>query len=422
MDLNQWKSAIRSGALASHFSHLYGTDGVRQPKRYLRALDLFEEHFGQTGDISLASAGGRVEIIGNHTDHNNGRVLTAAISLDALCVARRNQSNTVRLFSDGYTGGFSIALSDLEPHDNEKGTTSALVRGIAHKLVESGYAIGGFDGYIASEVLRGSGLSSSAAVEALITQLFVSLYNDRPISGPENARISQYAERTYFGKPCGLMDQMACAVGGVMTIDFNNNARIRPVKADFGGDLILAVVDTLGNHADLTDEYASITREMHAVAEFFGHDLLVDVDENEFFSRLGELSRAVPGRAILRAYHFFEENKRVDRGAAALNAGDVEGFFSAVRESGESSWKYLQNLHAGSSAEQRVELALLTASEALGADGACRVHGGGFGGTILCFLRRAARERFISAVSSVFGSESIHFLSIRSEGSLTIRI
>ena len=410
MDINILKDKIKSGELDGMFKQLYNTADVHD--RYLALLDKYFGYY-HSSEAELYSAGGRVEVIGNHTDHNGGRVLAAAVNLDSLCAAAPNGSNTVKLYSRGYDSQFVVDLSSLEARPEEKGTTQSLIRGVASGLVSKGWKIGGFDAYLDSVVPQGAGLSSSASVETLITSIFVHMFNEGDMSAVEIAKISQRAEREYFGKPCGLMDQAACACGGLLTIDFKDEPCVRKLDVDFSGEVLLAVVETGGNHADLTHEYASITDEMHAAASMMGEERLRDVCEERFYSDIAKIREKAGDRAVLRAVHFFDENKRVLDASNALENGDYNTFFECIDKSGDSSWKLLQNCYVSGSAEQQICLAVYLAKRIVGDKGACRVHGGGFGGTILAFVPAEKETEFSAEMSKVFGTESVHYLSVR---------
>lgn len=410
MKTDKLKSMINGGELDGLFTQLYNTADVRE--RYIELIDTYDGYF-DNNDVELYSAGGRVEVVGNHTDHNGGCVLTAAINLDSLCVAAPNGTDTVTLYSKGFDGCFKVDLTSLEPRKDEINTTEALIRGCASGVVARGMKIGGFDAYLDSKVPRGAGLSSSASIETLLVSMFAHMFNNAELSAIEVAKISQAAEREYFGKPCGLMDQAACASGGLLTIDFREEPIVKKLDVDFDGDILLAVVETGGSHADLTGEYAAITEEMRDVAEMFGEKRLREVDEAAFYSALHDVQSKAGDRAVLRAMHFFDENKRVLEASKSLEQGDYDGFFACVNSSGDSSWKLLQNCYVAGTTAQQVPLAVALAKRLIGDNGACRVHGGGFGGTILAFVPREKKQVFTEGMSSVFGKEAVHFLAVR---------
>ena len=404
---------------------IYGENAKNQVDRYESIQDKFEELFGE-GDVSFFSTSGRSEIIGNHTDHNHGCVMAAGINLDAVCAARKTNNNVIQLISEGYNTKNVIDLSDLSVQESEKGTTQSLIRGIAyHMKNDLNMNIGGFDAYVQSDVFAGSGLSSSAAIEVLIYTIFNYLYNDGKLDNVEGAKTSQWAENNYFGKPCGLMDQTACALGKLVFIDFNDpkNPIIEGIDFDFNKEgFSIIITDVHADHADLTQEYAAITEEMKAVAKFFNKDVLRDVDESVFYQNLSELRKVVSDRAVMRAIHFFDENKRVLKAVESVKDNNVQGFFEAINESGESSWKLLQNTHATGSTKQAMTLALALSKNILNGEGACRVHGGGFGGTILAFVPKKLQEEYVCKMESVFGENACIELSIRPIGTTNVEI
>ena len=365
--------------------------------------------------VRVFSAPGRVEVCGNHTDHQHGRVLAAAINLEATATAAPNGTNSVRIRYDGF-GADEIDLLDLERKDAQSGTPSSIVRGVAAWFANNGHAIGGFDAEISSEIPIGSGLSSSAAIEVLIANVFKGLFGAE-ISEIDIARAGQYAENVYSWKPCGLMDQTASSYGGFNVIDFCDPAApaVKPVFAEFCG-YELCVVDTGGSHADLTSDYAACANEMKLVAKHFGKGYLRDVAEDDFYSSLPSL-RYLGDRAVLRAIHYFEDDKRVQKQADALNNSDMRTFLDLVIESGRSSLAYLQNVYCpGSPQEQGLTLALAMSEKILLGSGAWRVHGGGFAGTILAFVPDAMRDDYQKQMTCVFGEGSCHFLMINKNG------
>lgn len=360
---------------------------------------------------------------GNHTDHNNGKVLAAAINLDAIAAVSPREDSIICVNSEGYSP-ISIDSADLEIKDEEAGKSTALIRGICARFGQLGYKYGGFNASVTSCVLSGSGLSSSAAYEVLIGTILNYIYNDGKISAVEIAQISQYAENVYFKKPCGLMDQTACSVGGFVQIDFEDTEKPVINKVDF--DIAkhgynLCIVDTGGNHADLTGDYAAIRLEMNSVAEFFGKSVLRQVPESDVLDNMGEIRKKTGDRAIERAIHFYNENKRVERLADALSKGDFEKFKETVIESGKSSYMYNQNCFTLSNPEsQPVALALCLTEELLRGKGAYRVHGGGFAGTIQAFVPTDETDSYVSAMRKVFGKDSCYILKVRSHGGCEI--
>jgi galactokinase len=441
---------IRSAKAAEIFAGLYGA-GEAAAERYAALAEgmldsgadvssCFAEKPGRTpeaADFRVFTAAGRTELGGNHTDHNLGKVLAASIQLDQAAIVTPRNDNIVFYRSAGYPD-VKVALTgpggrpDLDPKPEEKGTTEALVRGIAAEFTMRGYKVGGFSANAASTVLPGSGLSSSAAVEVLFGRIFDNLYGGGGRSSLEIAQIGQKAENVYFGKPCGLMDQAACATGGAVVIDFGN--RGRPTVNQIGFDLAaagyaLCVVNTLGSHANLTPDYAAIPAEMKAVAAFFGKEVLRELHRETILSKAPELRKAAGDRALLRAMHFFDENDRVDAMAAALreaakpggpHLGAIYDYLLLVNESGDSSWELLQNVFSPHSpAEQGVSVALALSRRFIrekGFKGACRVHGGGFAGTIQAYIPLDALDSYRAELEAVFGAGSVTMLRIRPIG------
>lgn len=423
MNSAELKGKINSGAFESTFKMLYPNTYSAAAKRYCDAVDNFVQTFGDNDDIRLFSAPGRTEVGGNHTDHQHGCVLAASVDLDAVAVAKKNDDGVIRIMSEGF-GMSEIDLSVLTPVEDEKESTKSLIRGVAARFKQLGYEIGGFDAYSVSNVLKGSGLSSSAAFEVLVCTLLNSLYNDEKMDSVEKAIVSQYAENEFFGKPCGLMDQMACSVGGFVSIDFLNhsNPSIEKVDFDFGSvNHSLCIVDTKGSHADLTDDYASIPKEMKQVAAFFGKEVLREVDENVFFANIPALREQVSDRSILRAIHFFDDNRRAVELKDALKVGDFDMFKGIIHKSGLSSFMNLQNVFSTSNpSEQGLSLALALAGKILGSDGAWRVHGGGFAGTIQAFVPNEKLDEFKTKMENVFGKGACYVLSIRPVGGVEV--
>ena len=365
------------------------------------------------------SAPGRTEIGGNHTDHQRGRVLAGAVNLETVAAVKVNGSNVIRVQSEGYPLCV-VDLSELSVVDAEANSTPALIRGVAARFTELGCKVEGFDAYVTSTVLPGSGLSSSAAFEVLVGTIVNHLFFDGKVSAPEVAMIGQYAENVYFKKPCGLMDQTASAVGNLVTIDFFDKEHpvIEPVDFDFAScGHALVIVDSGADHADLTDEYAAITNELKAVSQYFGKDVLTQIDEAEFYQNLKEVRKECGDRAVLRAMHFYEENARVVKQVEALKNGDFDTFLKLICESGHSSYMYLQNvIPSGFTAHQDVAFALALCSHALNGRGAYRVHGGGFAGTVQAFVPYDLLEQFVAALDGVLGQGACHVLSIRPHG------
>lgn len=398
--------------------------GNPDPKeRYLKILESHIGLFGESGEILFFSAPGRTEIGGNHTDHNHGRVLAAAIDLDVIAAVSKTDDKYIRVKSEGFEMD-CVDTDRLEPVPSEVNSSAALIRGIAARFKQLGYNIGPFNAYTVSNVLKGSGLSSSAAFEVLIGSILNHLYNDGRISPVVIAQIAQYAENVFFGKPCGLMDQMASSVGGFVTIDFEDpdNPVIEKIDYDFAsGDYALCIIDTKGDHADLTDEYAAVRLEMQSVAEAFGKKYLRELDEEEFFENINTVRGKVSDRAILRAIHFFADNRRVLAEVDALKSSRFDEFINLVIESGYSSFMYNQNIFSPKSYnEQGVSLALAVCSKILKGKGGWRVHGGGFAGTVQAFLPKEMIAAFTAKMESIFGRGCCYILNIRSQGGIRV--
>ena len=371
------------------------------------------------------SAPGRTEIGGNHTDHQRGRVLAGAVNLDTVAAVRPNGTNTVRIQSKGYPMSV-VDLDGMSPVAEEINTSSALIRGIAARFTQLGCKVEGFDAYCESTVLPGSGLSSSAAYEVLIGTIINHLFFDGKVSQPEVAMIGQYAENVFFGKPCGLMDQTASAVGNLVTIDFfdKDHPVIEPVAFDFASSgHALCIIDSGADHADLTDEYAAIPGEIKAVAAHFGKEVLTQIDEAEFYAAIPQLRKTCGDRAVMRCIHFYQENARVPQQVAALQEGNFDKFLSLIKQSGYSSWMYLQNvIPAGYKAHQDVAVALGLAEHYLQGRGAYRVHGGGFAGTIQAFVPFDILDTFVAGMDAALGKGACHVLSIRPQGGVELEV
>lgn len=370
------------------------------------------------------SAPGRTEISGNHTDHQCGCVLAAAVNLEAVADVWLNGTNNIWIQSQGYPT-MKVELDDLSVREEEKNSTAALIRGVAYSFVQKGAKLRGFDAVVNSTVLPGSGLSSSAAFEVLFGTILNELFFDKRLSAVEIAQIGQYAENVYFGKPCGLMDQMASSVGGLVYMDFENPQEPVIEKIDFNlekAGYALCIIDSGADHADLTDEYAAIPTEMREVAAFFGKEVLRQIPADTFFSALPELRCKVPDRAILRAIHIYQENSRVLKQAEALKSGNMDAFLQLVKESGRSSWMYLQNISpTGAVEHQEVAVALALCDVLLQGRGAYRVHGGGFAGTVQAFVPLDMLDAFISGMEAVLGADKCHVLNIRPQGGIRVK-
>ncbi len=423
MKNNELKKILESGGL-ERYSALYDNISA-QSDRILRALKVFESTFGQDRDISVYSTPGRSEIIGNHTDHNGGRAMAGAISRDIIAIAAKNDEGVIRFSSEGFNKDF-VRLSDVKnPEVFKKYTSRALVAGIAAGFINEGYNVSGCDIYLTTEVPKGSGLSSSAAFEVMIGNIFNHLYNGGKVDNKKIAMIAQYSENEYFGKPCGLMDQMACAVGGFVYMDFadKNAARVQPINFSLSNaGYSLCIVNTGGSHANLNDDYAAVPSEMFDVARAFGKERLAGLSELELMGKAKEIREKAGDRALLRAIHFVRECERVDGARDALLSGDINKFLSLIVASGASSFKYLQNSYASSApSEQGISLALAVADGYLTPrGGAFRVHGGGFAGTIQAFVKNGDAAEFAAQMDAIFGDGSTEILSVRPLGAVRL--
>ena len=410
---------------AIDYKDIYCTDEAAslQAERYAAALNSFNEAFGGIEVQAIFSAPGRTEIGGNHTDHQHGEVLAASINKDAIAFTAPTDDDKVNILAEGF-GMTNIDLSDLELREDEKGSTPALIRGVLKGLKDNGYKLGGFNAYITSAVLIGAGLSSSAAFETLIGTIVSGLFNDGAIDPVTIAKIGQFAENVYFGKPCGLMDQMACSVGNLVHIDFEDpaNPKVDKVGFDFSKtNYVLCITDTKGSHADLTDEYAAVPAEMKKIASLLGSDVLRPVSTDDIISNIDMLREKAGDRAVLRAIHFVNETRRAGSEADALNNNDLGGFIKLLKQSGDSSFKYLQNVYCNKDVTaQNVSLALAISESVLGPDEASRVHGGGFAGTIQAFVKKDNARMYQETMDKVFGEGSCEILSIRKYGGIRV--
>ncbi len=424
MNISELIQKLQNGSADKMLQELYGEENLATQKaRYLAAIHEFEKLYGEREDVGIYSVSGRSELSGNHTDHNHGCVIAASIDLDIIAVAAKTNENIIRLKSEGFREDVVDFTSYSAPNETEFGTSKSLVAGMCQGFLKEGYKIGGFCAYTTSSVLKGSGLSSSAAFEDMIGNILNHMYNDGKVSNVEIAKLSQYAENVFFGKPCGLMDQVACAAGGIVAIDFADTASpvIDIIKVDMK-DYKLCIVNTGGNHADLTDDYASVPAEMKAIASHFGKPYLREVEEKDVLENISVLREKFGDRAILRALHFFSENRRVALQKQALLEGDLEGFFEKVVESGRSSFCYLQNVYTTKNvSEQGLSLALCLAERYLSdKNAAWRVHGGGFAGTIQSFVREKDAEGYRTLMDSAFGEGACIVLRIRPHGAVRV--
>lgn len=421
----QWAAYRESEAFAARVATLYGAGEdvlALQKARYGKLVERFEARFGkQNGGLYFFSAPGRTEIGGNHTDHNNGRVLAAAVDLDTIACVSKTDDNKVVVDSEGFAP-ITITLDSFEIREADFGTTLSLIRGTAAVMKDMGYKVGGFRATVSSSVLRGSGLSSSAAFEVLIGAIIDGLYNGFVVDAKTRAVIAQKVENIYFGKPCGLMDQMASSVGGLVAIDFGkDDPVVTAMKFDFeAAGYVPAVVSVGGEHGNLTADYAAIPAEMKSVAEALGGKVLADIDPKVMEEAIPQLKNKVKDRAILRALHFYDENERVDKLVAALEDGDITTFFEMLIASGESSWKLLQNLYVAGSDNEEMPLALELSRRMLEGCGAWRIHGGGFAGTILVFLPKDMVAEYTERMNAVFGEGAVTPLMIRADGAVQI--
>ncbi|OCN04898.1 galactokinase [Erysipelotrichaceae bacterium MTC7] len=390
----------------------------KQKERYVLALETFKDHFGEK-EVRVYSAPGRSEVGGNHTDHQHGRVLAAGVNLDTIAIVAKREDDVIIVDSEGFNIK-PVNAATLVASEKEAGTSEAIIRGVAAGIKNRGGNIGGFEAYMTSDVLEGAGLSSSAAFETLLGTILSHEYNEGAIDAVEIAKIGQYAENEFFMKPCGLMDQMASSVGSFITIDFKDPSNPIVEKLDFDFDSSnhsLCIVDTKGSHADLTDEYAAVPADMRKVANYFGKDFLREIEPTLFYQNVGELRNTLGDRPVLRAYHFFGENARVLDEVAALKANDFDQFKTLVKASGDSSYKYLQNVYSNKDVnEQNISTGLAMSEYLLQGKGVCRVHGGGFAGTIQAFVPNEMLDSYKTGIEAVFDEGSCYVLKVRPFG------
>ena len=425
MDINKSRELLQSEKAKNLFTKLYGKQNIDfQRDRYISVINGFADNFKET-DVLLFSSPGRSEISGNHTDHNHGKVLGASINLDCVAVAAKTNSNSINVISETFNQKFTIDLDDLKPSDKKAGTID-LVKGLLKGFIDKGYKIGGFNTYITSNVIASAGVSSSAAFETLICQIINTLFNEGKIDVVTYAHISKFAENVYWDKQSGLLDQMCCAYGGLINIDFfnPNEPKIKKVNFDFGStDYSLIIVQTGRGHADLSADYSSIPAEMKAVAAYFKKDVLAEIDEKDFYKHINDIRTKTGDRAIMRAIHFFDENKRVEQIVKACESGDFDTFFNLVHESGNSSWKYLQNCYTNAAPEEQgitLTLALTEKFIKENKAGTCRVHGGGFAGVIMAILPNTLVSSYVTTIEKLQGEGAAHIMSIRPLGSICI--
>lgn len=423
MNIQNFLSKITSGELDELFAKLYKAQDIDiQKSRYMSAVKKFTALYPNRNDIHVYSAPGRTEIGGNHTDHQHGCVIAGAVDLDVIGITSFHEEKIIRVKSEGYDE-FAVSLEDLDVHIGEKGS-SEIVRGIAARFKDLGVEVKGFDMYTTSNVLSGSGISSSAAFETLISTAIDCYYNNNQVGAVEIAKIGQYAENFYFGKKSGLMDQMVCSVGGFVFLDFQNiqNPTIEKVDFDLSTtDYELIITDTKGSHSDLTDDYVAVRTEMDEIAEYFGKKVLREVDEVQFWENIPEIRKKVSDRAVLRAVHFFGDNNRAKEETQALSKGKFDEFLTLVNESGDSSMNYLQNLYScRKPTEQAIPFAIMVGKRTLKGNGAIRVHGGGFAGTIQAFVPSQLVAEYKTEMDRIFGQNSCYVLKIRPVGGIEI--
>jgi len=432
MNIKELKEAIKNGGYDKAFKELYGEgcelEAVKA--RYLACADGFEENYGDKkyGDVQMFSVAGRSEISGNHTDHNHGKVLAASITLDIISVAAKNDDGVIGVKSEGFPEDV-VSLADVEKvRDSEKYKASAIIRGMCDGFKKNGYNVGAYYAYTTSNVLKGSGLSSSAAFEDMIGNMLNYFYNDGSIDNVEIAKIAQYSENVHFGKPCGLMDQVACGVGGFVAIDFNDPSKPIVEKLPFEldkFDMALCIVNTGGNHADLNEDYASVPGDMKKVAKALGVEFLRDSSKEALLEKAVEIRQTLGDKCLMRAMHFYNENVRVTKQKEALAKGDLDAFLNGVKASGNSSFTMLQNVYTTKNVdEQGLSLALALSAEVLGDEerAAWRVHGGGFAGTIQAFVPKAKVALYKESLEKVFGEGNVYVLGVRKYGAVSLEV
>ena len=423
MKIQETLQLLESGKSNALMAELYGKNHVEENiSRYQELVKGYENLFGDQ-DVLLFTSPGRTEISGNHTDHNHGKVLAGSINLDCVGVAAKNNSKEVRIVSETYHQDFTIDLDDLTPSPKKAGTVD-LTKGLLKGFLEAGHAIGGFNAYITSNVISAAGVSSSASYEMLLCAMINTFFNEGKLDAVDYAHIGKYSENHYWDKASGLLDQMACAVGGLITIDFKNPAvpAVEKISFDFAGaGHSLIIVQTGKGHADLSADYSSVPNEMKKVAQFFGKEVLADVEEADVIARINEVREFAGDRSVMRAFHFFEDNKKVEAEVAALKAGDFHAFLENITASGNSSWKWLQNCYTTASVQEQgisIALALTEMFIAEKKKGACRIHGGGFAGVIMAMLPNELVDEYISFIEKAMGEESAYRMSIRPYGAI----
>lgn len=423
MKIQETLQLLESGKSKALMAELYGKNQVEENiSRYQELVKGYEHLFGDQ-DVLLFTSPGRTEISGNHTDHNHGKVLAGSINLDCVGVAAKNDSRKVRIVSETYHQDFTIDLDDLDPSEKMAGTVD-LTKGLLKGFLEAGHRIGGFNACITSNVISAAGVSSSASYEMLLCAMINTFFNQGKLDAVDYAHIGKYSENHYWDKASGLLDQMACAVGGLITIDFKNpvHPAVEKISFDFasaGHSLI--IVQTGKGHADLSADYSSVPNEMKKVAQFFGKEVLAQVEEADVIARIGEVREFAGDRSVMRAFHFFEENKKVEAEVAALKAGDFQAFLENITASGNSSWKWLQNCYTTADVQEQgisIALALTEMFIAEKKKGACRIHGGGFAGVIMAMLPNALVDEYITYIEKAMGEGSAYRMSIRPYGAV----
>lgn len=424
MDINQLVVYIKSGGIDKSLSTLYNNEEIEfHRQRYNDIITKLNSNFGCSGEVMLFSTPGRTELAGNHTDHQQGKVLAGAVSLDIIAAVQINDKNLIRIKSEGHIL-CEVELDELDAVVSEQGSATALVRGIASEISKRGFTLCGFDAYTTSMVLRGSGLSSSAAFEVLIATIINHLSCEKKLTPLELAQISQRAENIFYNKPCGLMDQTACSVGAVVAINFVDPENPLLNGIDFNLEQYgykLVIVNTKGNHGDLTDDYTAIPAEMKAVAGLFQKEHLSEISEQQFYTDISRIRNNVGDRATLRAIHYFNENRRVDKIVTAIQKNDIEEFFKQIRLSGQSSISYLQNIYSTKDPHsQGISIGLALTEQFLGDDGGFRVHGGGFAGTIQAYVKIEQVEAYKALIDNVFGAKSCYGVNLRKQGGVRV--
>ncbi len=418
---------IQNGDYDEAFKKLYSKEQsvcIAQRERYAQAILSFEQTYGECENVCIYSTPGRTEIGGNHTDHNNGIVMAAAVNLDIIAIVAKTNNDVIKVKSKGFNKEDVIELNDLSIKESEINTSASLIRGISAKIKELGGVIGGFNAYTTSDVLRGSGLSSSAAFEVIIGTILNGEYNNFSFTPVQIAQISQYAENVYFGKPSGLMDQTACSVGGAISIDFKNNENPIVESVEFDLDkysFALCITDTKGSHANLTDEYAAIKYEMQAVANVFGKNVLREVEKSDIIKNIGKIRQEAGDRALLRALHFYEDSRRAKQMCEAVKNGDFLQFLSLILLGGHSSFEYNQNAYSIKNVkEQGVSVGLAISQDILSGKGSWRLQGGGFAGTIQAFVPKSELSVYKNAMDNIFGEGSCYVLNVRNYGAVKL--